>query len=245
MDLNCDLGEDPTLLERDLRLIALVTSVNIACGGHAGDEKTMRALAAAAAERGVRIGAHPSYPDREGFGRREMPMDLRELQECVRAQIFALGKVAREVGGELSHVKPHGALYHVCARDEGVARAVGAGALMWGKVGLVGPAGCAGELCGRVWREMGAQVIREAFADRRYEADGSLRARGAAGALIKDPREAAAQADRIVRGEVVATDGSVLWLEAETICIHGDTEGAEEIARAVAEVLRDREKQVH
>ena len=223
LDLNCDLGE----LEdagHEAALMEYVTSANIACGGHAGDEASMERTARLAIARSVRIGAHPGYPDRANFGRVEMPMPAAEVERMVRRQIERLDAVVRSLGGRIVHVKPHGALYNVAVRNTEVARAIAAGVAAWDpRVTLYGLAGSA---MLDVWRQMGFEVAAEAFADRRYEPDGTLRPRQFADALITDPREAARQALRF------ASEG-----KAQTICVHGDTPGAVDILKACREAL--------
>jgi UPF0271 protein len=224
MDLNCDMGE---LADdrHEAALMQYITSANIACGGHAGDETTMERTARLAMERGVRIGAHPGYPDRDNFGRVEMPMSEEEIATTVHEQILRLEAVVRRLGGEIVHVKPHGALYNVAVRNEGVARAIGDGVARWNRALPV--FGLADSPMLEVWRRMGLAVAGEAFADRRYEPDGTLRSRQFADALITEPAAAAAQAVRLAR------EG-----RAQTICVHGDTPGAVEILRAVREALQ-------
>jgi 5-oxoprolinase (ATP-hydrolysing) subunit A len=224
IDLNCDMGE----LEdagHEAALMEYITSANIACGGHAGDESTMERTARLALDRGVRIGAHPSYPDRANFGRLEIAMPPHEIEAAVQQQIERLERVVAPFGARLVHVKPHGALYNVAARDEQVARAVGTAVARWNAHAVV--FGLAGSLALEVWRDLGLEVAAEGFADRRYEADGSLRSRKFADALITDPREAAAQALRL------ANEG-----RAQTICVHGDTPHAVEILKACRAALR-------
>ena len=221
IDLNCDMGESEDLAH-EATLMDYVTSANIACGGHVGDETTMERTARLAIERGVRIGAHPSYPDRANFGRIEIDMPSGEIEATVREQIERLERVVESLGGRLTHVKPHGALYNVAARNERVARAVGEAVAHWGLPIF----GLAGSICLEIWRSMGLTVRAEAFADRRYEADGSLRSRQFADALITDPAEAAAQALRFAR------EGT-----AQTICVHGDTPTAVDILKACRAVL--------
>jgi len=236
IDLNADLGEDPQNLERDARLLTLVSSANVACGGHAGDVASMRTLARSCAERGVALGAHPSYPDREGFGRRELGLSASAIESAVFEQVAALAAVAREEGARLAHVKPHGALYHACSRRGEVASAFGrALRALDPKLRLVAQAGSPALT---LWRSMGFCVAAEAFADRRYEPDGALRTRLVAGALLETPEDAAQQAARIALGQgALLEDGSVLALAADTLCLHGDTPHALEIARAVRAAL--------
>ena len=221
IDLNCDLGEGCPC---DAELMPLITSANIACGGHAGDEHTMERTARLALDGGVRIGAHPGYPDRANFGRVEIPMTGEEIERTVYRQIVRLHAVVRRVGGRIIHVKPHGALYNVAVRDADVARAIANAAARWNRSAIL--FGLAGSAMLEVWSGMGMTVAGEAFADRRYEPDGTLRSRKLPDALITDAREAAAQALRFAR------EG-----KAQTICVHGDTPGAVGILRACREAL--------
>ena len=223
IDINCDMGE----LEdagHEAALMEHITSANIACGGHAGDEAIMERTARLALDRGVRIGAHPGYPDRANFGRIEMPMAPEEIARTVHEQIERLDAVVRRLGGKIVHVKPHGALYNVAVHNGEVARAIGEGVARWSRDTVI--FGLAGSPMLEVWREMGLRGAGEAFADRRYEPDGTLRSRKFPDALITDPKAASAQAVRLAR------EG-----KAETICVHGDTPGAVEILRACREAL--------
>ena len=223
IDLNCDMGE----LEdsaHEAALMEYITSANIACGGHAGDELTMERTARLAIARGVNIGAHPGYPDRENFGRLEVAMSGREIADTVHEQIVRLDAVVRRLGGEIVHVKPHGALYNVAVKNTMVAQAIAQGVARW--IPQMPIFGLAGSPMLDVWRGMGMNVVGEAFADRRYEPDGTLRSRKFPDALITDPREAAAQALRLAR------EG-----KAQTVCVHGDTPGAVAILAACREAL--------
>jgi UPF0271 protein len=228
MDLNCDMGElDEAELDdaaHEAALMAYITSANIACGGHAGDARTMERTARLALERGVRIGAHPGYPDREHFGRLEIAMTPESIADTVYAQIASLDEVVRRLGGAIVHVKPHGALYNVAVRNADVARAIAHGVTRWNPHATL--FGLAGSPMLDVWRTMGMAVAGEAFADRRYEPDGTLRSRKFPDALITDPREAAAQALRFAREGL-----------AETICVHGDTPGSVAILKACRNAL--------
>jgi 5-oxoprolinase (ATP-hydrolysing) subunit A len=224
IDLNCDMGELPDD-RHEAALMEYITSANIACGGHAGDEPTMDRTARLAIQRGVRIGAHPGYPDRANFGRLEMQMSEAEIAETVHAQILRLEAVVRALGAEIVHVKPHGALYNVAVRNAGVARAIGEGVSRWNR--SVPVFGLADSPMLEVWRSMGLPVTGEAFADRRYEPDGTLRSRKFPDALITDPAEAAAQATRLAREGL-----------AQTICVHGDTPGAVAILKSVRAALQ-------
>ncbi len=238
IDLNLDGGEDPGALRDGSEALRLevVTSVNVACGGHAGDDETMAATVRLAAARGVAVGAHPSYPDRARFGRVAMDFPPDVLEATVGAQIARLGLIARGLGVEIRHVKPHGALYHAAGRDEAVALAVARASAAWSPGLRLVAAASSPALA--IWRAMGFAVGAEAFADRAYERDGSLRSRSLPGALVLDPAEAAARAVSIALGRgVPAVDGTVLPLVATTIGLHGDTPGATAIARAVREGL--------
>jgi 5-oxoprolinase (ATP-hydrolysing) subunit A len=238
IDLNADVGESlgPWPMGSDAELIPLVTSVNVACGAHAGDPLTIERTVRLAASHGVAVGAHPGYPDLVGFGRRDLAMAPDELEATLVYQVGALAAFAADAGVPLCHVKAHGALYNAAARDPDlaivVARAV---ARVSRSLVLVGLARSALVEAGRA---AGLRTAGEAFADRAYEADGSLRSRRLPGAVHEDPAAVAAQAVSIVRdGRVIAYDGSVLDVDADTICIHGDSPGAVEFARAVREAL--------
>ena len=201
-----------------------ITSANIACGGHAGDEATMERTARLAIERGVRIGAHPGYPDRANFGRIEIQMAAAEIERTVYRQIERLDAVVRGLGAQIVHVKPHGALYNVAVRNAEVARAIANGVGQWNSRVIL--FGLAGSPMLEVWRQMGMAVAGEGFADRRYEPDGALRSRKFPDALITEPQAAAAQALRLAREANV-----------QTVCVHGDTPGSVEILKACHEAL--------
>jgi 5-oxoprolinase (ATP-hydrolysing) subunit A len=215
-----------------------ISSANVACGGHAGDEQTMRATIEQALRHHVAVGAHPGYADRANFGRLELQMSPHQVADSVYEQLQALERVADACGAKLIHVKPHGALYNQAVHHRELAQAIADGVARWrGDVVLVG---LAGSLMLDVFREAGFAVAAEAFADRRYEPDGTLRSRKFPDALLRDPSEAAEQALRMVeRGTVIASDGSEVGVSAQTICIHGDTPGAPQIAAAVAHKLRE------
>ncbi len=233
IDLNADVGEG---LE-DGPLFGIVTSVNVACAFHAGSPRTMATAVAAAQAAGLAIGAHPGYRDSEGFGRQERSVDPADVEADVLYQVGALGAFARAGGSALTHVKPHGALYNQAARDPALARAVARGARRAGPGFTL--VGLASSTAMRWAAEAeGLRFAAEAFADRAYERDGSLRARSLEGALLDDPKAAAAQALSIVRdGFAVAVDGTQVPLSADTLCVHGDTPGALAVARAVREAL--------
>jgi UPF0271 protein len=240
IDLNCDMGELQEAIADGTQeaLMRSITSANVACGGHAGDERTMRTTIEQALRWKVAIGAHPGYPDRENFGRLELKMPAEKVADSVFEQVGAMAKIADACGARLAHVKPHGALYNQAVRNLELAEAIAEGVARWGKdVVLVG---LAGSPMLDVFREAGFAVAAEAFADRRYEPDGTLRSRKFEDALIRDPAEAGRQALSIVeRGTVIASDGSKVAVNAQTICIHGDTPGAPEIAATVARMLRE------
>jgi 5-oxoprolinase (ATP-hydrolysing) subunit A len=238
IDLNCDMGEYPEAVVDGTQeaLMRSVTSVNIACGGHAGDAGMMRATIEQAMRHGVAIGAHPGYADRENFGRVELQWPAAEVADSVYEQVVALAKIAESCGSRVGHVKPHGALYNQAARDRELAAAIAEGVGRWSREVVM--VGLAGSPMLDVFREAGFAVAAEAFADRRYEADGSLRSRKFADGLVDVPDEAGKQALRIVeRNEVIACDGSAVRLVAQTLCVHGDTPGAVEIAMATKQAL--------
>ena len=239
MDINSDLGESEESLANgaDFELMRYITSANVACGGHAGDERTMRETVRMAQELGVAVGAHPGYPDRANFGRIESPLSIAEIEATVRDQIAALAEVAASLGVRLAHCKPHGALYHAANKSTEVAAAIGRAVLESDEQLVM--VGQAGSSTLTLWESMGLSCAAEAFADRAYEPDGILRKRTLPGALLEDPAKAAAQAvDIATRNTVVATDGSELKVDAETVCIHSDTPGSALIARAVNEALK-------
>jgi UPF0271 protein len=240
IDLNCDMGELPEAIADGTQeaLMRSITSANVACGGHAGDEQTMRATVQQALRHGVAVGAHPGYADRENFGRLELNISVAEVAESVFEQVRTLAQIAEACGARVVHVKPHGALYNQAVRNRELAAAIATGVASWSRdVVLVG---LAGSPMLEVFHAAGFQVAAEAFADRTYEPDGTLRSRKFQNALIRDPEKAARQALGMVeRGRVTADDGSEVAVVAQTICIHGDTPGATAIAAEVARVLRE------
>jgi UPF0271 protein len=233
VDLNADVGEGMD----DAQLLPYVTSANVACGIHAGDPVTMDQTVEIALSRGVRVGAHPGYPDRENFGRVLVEMSADEIENLIVYQVAALAGFVRSRGGRMTHVKPHGALYHSGAEFPDVARAIAEGVRRVGSDLVL--VGAAGSMLIGAGQEAGLPVAEEAFADRRYRADGTLVPRGRPGAVIVDPDEAAEQAVGLARDRlVVAEDSSRLSIRADTICLHGDTPGAVEIARRIHERFR-------
>jgi UPF0271 protein len=233
IDLNADVGEGMD----DAPLLALVTSVNVACGMHAGDPSSIDRVVALAASRDLNIGAHPGFADRVNFGRSAVDMPPPALENLVLYQLGAVAAFVRAHGRALVHVKPHGALYHQAAASPEIARAVVSAVKRFdSKLILVGPPRSCLINGGR---EAGLRVATEAFADRRYLPNGALVPRDQARALLTDPDEAADQALSIAReGVVVALDGSRIEVAANTICLHGDTPGAAVIAARVCERLK-------
>jgi len=233
VDLNSDLGEGAG---SDEEIMASITSANIACGAHAGDLETMKRTVALAQRHGVAIGAHPGYRDRENFGRVAIDLPRAALFADLVAQIETLQSVADEAGARMTHVKAHGALYNKGERDPEVA-AVIAGAVQAVGSDLTLYASPRSAMHAAA-RAVGLRVAREGFADRAYEPDGTLRSRKLPGSVHTDPAVAAAQALALARGTGVrASDGSLLALEVDTICVHGDTPNAAAIARAVRQAL--------
>ena len=240
VDLNADIGEFSSIhdSESDQRLLRIITSANIACGFHAGNADVMRHTVRLAAEAGVAIGAHPSFRDVEGFGRREMHLAPEEITDLVVHQVAALAAITRAEGVRLRHVKPHGALYNMGARDTAIAEAIASAvASLDVTLRLVGLPGS--ELLAAGMR-MGLSIAAEGFADRSYEPDGSLTPRRVVDSLLTEPAPVVERAVRMVRdGRVAARDGSNVSLKVDTICVHGDTPGAAELAAAVRRGLED------
>lgn len=236
IDLNCDLGEGAG---NDAALMPLITSANIACGAHAGDEDTMRETVRLALRHGVAVGAHPGFADREHFGRRELELTPAEVGRLVGTQIEALRAIAKKEGGAVVHVKPHGALYNLAARDGVVAEAIAkAVAEVDAKLLLYGLAG--GKLLD-AGHAAGLRVVSEVFADRSYQADGSLTPRSRADSLFADAAAAVSQVLRMISdGRVRATDGRDVAIRADTVCLHGDGAKAVEFARGIRAALLSR-----
>jgi UPF0271 protein len=240
VDLNADIGESFGIYKigHDDLLLTCVTSGSIACGFHAGDPSVMRRTVRLAARNGVAIGAHPGFPDLAGFGRREINAEPQEIADLVLYQIGALSAVAKSEGLRLQHVKPHGALYNMSVRRQDVAEAIARAVASFDEtlllVGLPGS-----ELLAAASR-LGLRVAAEGFADRSYEPDGSLTPRRYEDAVLAEPGAAADRAVRMVKEKkVIARDGSSLSLTVDTICVHGDTPEAVEIAATVRRGLED------
>jgi 5-oxoprolinase (ATP-hydrolysing) subunit A len=234
IDLNCDLGEGAG---HDAELMPLVTSANIACGLHAGDETTMHRTVELALQHGVAMGAHPSFDDREHFGRRELTVDLQELKRSVLEQIRSLQRVASTYNTSLAHVKPHGALYNMAARDAVVAQVIAEAVYEAdSRLLLVGLHGSELITAGR---NFGLKTLAEAFADRRYQANGSLVPRSQPGALLESVEEALNQVRyMLLHRTVIALDGKQVDLTPDTICLHGDGPHAVEFAQQLRAAIQ-------
>ena len=233
VDLNADMGEYADEAQRVIEeaLMPLITSCSIACGGHAGDASTMTATVRLAKEHGVSIGAHPAYPDREGFGRRSIPYDPEDLQNSLREQIKELSSVLKNESALLRHVKPHGALYNDAAKNPDLA------SLVVGAVDdaiIVGPPGSELE---KAAQEKGLPFAPEGFVDRLYQASGALTPRSEPGAVIEDVSARAEQALAIAKGAAFNAADGALRLNVKTLCIHSDSPGAVETAKAVRDAL--------
>jgi UPF0271 protein len=240
IDLNCDMGESfgRYALGEDAALLEIVTSANIACGFHAGDPEVMERTVACAVANGVAVGAHPGYPDLQGFGRRDLSMTPRALKASLIYQIGALDAFARAAGTTLSHVKPHGALYNAAARDASIAQTI-ADAVRTLNPDLIVVTQPHTPLA-KIARSLGLRVALEGFADRAYQPDGTLRPRSKPGAVLHQPDRIADRAVRMVKaGKVETHAGEDIPLQIDTLCVHGDTPGATVIARAVRDALVD------
>lgn len=239
LDLNSDLGEEPGAdgAALDDALLRVVTSANVACGGHAGDAASMARVCSIAVERGVAIGAQVSYVDRAGFGRVRIEVPADVLADQLAAQITALQEHASAAGGAVAYLKPHGALYHAAATDPDVAAAVVDAIRLYGVPVLTLP-GSALAACAQ---DAGLRAYAEAFADRGYLPDGGLVPRSAPDALVTDPATLRARVERLVdTHEIVANDGTALAISPASLCVHCDTPGAADIAALVREVLEER-----
>lgn len=241
IDLNCDMGESfgAWTMGNDTELMNFVSSVNIACGFHAGDASVIRRTVETAIEKGVKIGAHPSFPDLQGFGRREMKMSAQDIFDVVLYQISALKGICEAFGGKLNHVKPHGALYNSAAKspEESAAiaeavRKVDAKLIFYGLSGsfLISEA-----------QKIGLQTASEVFADRTYQTDGSLTPRSRSNAMITDEIQSISQVlQMIIEGKVTSTDGETVPIKADTVCIHGDGANALKFAQKINAELTKR-----
>ncbi|MDR9416219.1 MAG: 5-oxoprolinase subunit PxpA [Gracilimonas sp.] len=239
LDLNCDIGEFYGLYDerRDSTIMPYISSCNIACGFHSGDPVTIQKTIQMALDHNVSIGAHPSYPDLQGFGRRVMNLSQQELESCVLYQVSALKGMTEALGGQLHHIKPHGALYNHSAKDEKTAIGVVKAIVQVQKDMLVyAPAN---SVLSEVAIDAGLRVKSEVFADRRYEDDLTLRSRKLEGAVLKERSEVLEQLGNFLQGHVKTQGDLSLPIKAETVCLHSDTEGAEELAAAIHKYLED------
>jgi len=239
IDLNSDVGESfgPWKMGADADVMRSITSANVACGFHAGDPGVMRATVRLAREAGVSVGAHPGFPDLPGFGRREMKMSTKDVEDMVLYQIGALAAIALTEGVRLTHVKAHGALYNMAARDRALADSIARAVRTFDR-SLILFALPASELL-LAGERAGLQIASEGFADRAYDADGSLAPRSDPGSVIEDPAEVVRRSLKMVQeGRVVARNGTELRFHVDTLCTHGDTPGAGELTRLLLEGLR-------
>jgi UPF0271 protein len=236
IDLNADVGEafgaytiGPGGVTNDAGLLKSVTSANVAAGFHAGDPSVIRDTIRAAKSHGVAVGAHPGFPDLVGFGRRDMNVTPKEAEDFVLYQIAAVAGMAAAEGVKLQHVKPHGALFNMAARDPGLAGAIACATAAFSRSLIL--FGLPGSEILNAGRAAGLRVAAEAFADRAYEADGSLVPRRKPGAVINDTASVVSRAIRMAKDQVVtAIDGTIVKLDVDTICVHGDTAGADDLA---------------
>ena len=240
IDINCDMGESFGVftIGRDEEIIKHITSANIACGWHGGDPGVMRKTVALAIEHNVNVGAHPGYPDLEGFGRRYMELSYAQMRDYMVYQIGALWAFAKALGAQVKHFKPHGVISNVAARDLKIASAL-ADAVHEVDNSMIFVA-LAGSLLVEAGRKAGLRVASEAYADRAYLPDGNLVPRGTPGAVIKNETLVAARVSRMLsEGRIQAVDGTDLVVRADTICVHGDTPGAAEFARSMRKAFAD------
>lgn len=238
IDLNCDVGENPDALfdGSEEKLISMITSANIACGGHAGDAHSIYEVMKLCKKYDVGIGAHPSYPDRNNFGRVELNLSPEEIEQFIFYQLESFVHIANANGFQVNHVKPHGALYNAAASNEKIALAISNGISRISKDFIL--YGLSGSVMIDVWKREGFKTASEAFADRRYENDGSLRSRKYSDSQFTDPIDAANQASQIVElGKVVSVNGIDVNISADTICVHSDTENAVEILESIKNVF--------
>ncbi len=240
IDLNADLGEGDAF---DEELLQIVSSCNVACGGHAGDVESMTRTVRSAIANGVAVGAHPGYPDREGFGRESGFMAGDALYDSLSSQVTELADIAAHLGAKLTHIKPHGALYNDAVRDAGLADVIArVAAEALGQPAFVGMANTELEYAAQ---RHGLDFIAEAFVDRAYEPNGTLVPRREPGAVHEDLNVATTQAVRLAEdGETTSRTGDIVTVRADTLCIHGDTPGAAEKARAVRDVLESNGVQI-
>jgi UPF0271 protein len=242
IDINCDIGESTTLwpynIDRDLNLLQYVSSINIACGYHAGDPDTAIRLMKAAIPLDISIGAHPSFPDREHFGRKEMHFEEKDLYRIIYEQIEFLAHIAISNGLKIQHVKPHGALYNMAANDRRLAFIFCNAVQSYDEELMI--YGLSGSQIVKIADGMGMKSCNEVFADRTYQQNGELTPRASANALIGDDNDALQQVLNMIQtGTVKSTDGSTIHIQAETICIHSDGKHALTFARRIHELMKE------
>lgn len=239
IDLNCDMGESfgAFSIGQDELLMDLVSSVNIACGFHGGDPSVMRSTVSAAAKRGLAIGAHPGYPDLQGFGRREMKFSAEEIYDMVLYQVGALSGFTTAIGAKLYHVKPHGAMYNLAAKDNKIANAIATAVRDVDKTLMF--VGLSGSELIAAGKRLGLSTVSEVFADRTYQEDGTLTPRTSAGALIDNKVDVARQVVNMVLNKRVQTlSGAEIPIQPDSVCIHGDGKHALEFAREIVKELK-------
>lgn len=238
VDLNGDVGEAAAggSAGQDPALMPHITSANVACGFHAGDPGVMRATVALAREHGVAVGAHPGFPDPEGFGRRELQFSSRDVEDFVVYQVGALAAIAASQGVRLQHVKPHGALFNMAVRDAALADAIARAAAAIDRTLIL--FGLPGSELVAAGKRAGLRTASEGFADRAYQPDGTLVPRHHEGSVLQDAEAVVPRVVRMVRDQVVdAIDGTVVPLAVDTICVHGDTPGAADLAARIRAAL--------
>ena len=235
IDINCDLGEG---IGNDELIMPYISSANVACGYHAGDEKTMKQTVELCKKYSVTVGAHPAYPDKDNFGRTDMLLHPGEIYEMIVKQINYLEKIAAAADVPIHHVKPHGALYNMAARDKGLAPFVALAILDTNNKYFL--YGLSGSYLVKEGKNLGLKTVNEVFADRTYKDDGSLTSRSKPGALIETVDAAIAQVLQMIKeGTVTSITGKKVPIVAETICIHGDGEHAVEFAKAIHAALKE------
>lgn len=234
IDLNCDLGEG---LLTDEQIIPLISSANIACGYHAGDMDTMKRTIELCLQHNVAIGAHPSWPDKENFGRTEMQKTTEEIYDIITAQLFTIAQLAKEKGSALHHVKPHGALYNQSAKDKTIAAAIAKAVYDFNPSLIM--FGLSGSISLTEATALGLQTAHEVFADRTYQDDGSLTPRSQPNALITDEQTSLQQIVQMINSNTVTSvTGKIINLKADTICIHGDGSNAVTFAKTISSALK-------
>ena len=237
-DINCDMGESfgSYRIGREVEVMPFITSANVACGWHAGDPMIMEHTLELAKKHGIGVGAHPGYPDLLGYGRRNLETFPGEIRNYILYQIGALDAFARAAGLKLQHVKPHGAMYNLAARDERAAGEVIAAVKAFDPELIL--VALAGSLCAQMAANAGLRVAREVFPDRAYLSNGQLAPRSMAGAVIHDPETVKERVFKLVKtGQMTSIDGHEITLEMDTLCVHGDNSGASQLVKTIRETL--------